>query len=119
MKTLLIASAIVAAVTLPAQAEWVRLGSSENAAIAIDTSSVKRTGSNRLYWSRVEYFVPQLGFSRIDTYQRANCKQNRIRTIETRGYDLAGQLIERSLKARTQDVVPDTLDGLAFEEVCR
>lgn len=118
MKALLIASAIVAAVALPAQAEWVRLGSSDNAAIAIDTSSVKRTGSSRLYWSRVEYFVPQSGFSRIDTYQRANCKQSRIRSIETRGYDLAGQLIERSLKGRTFDVVPGTLDGLAFEAVC-
>lgn len=118
MKALLIASALVAAVSQPALAEWVRLGSSENAAIAIDTSSIKGTRSSRLYWSRIEYFVPQSGFSRIDTYQRANCKQNKIRTIETRGYDLSGQLIERSLKSRTQDVVPDTLDGLAFEAVC-
>lgn len=118
MKTLLITLGLVTAVAMPAQAEWVRLGSSDNAAIAIDTSSIKRTGSSRLYWSRIEYFVPQSGFSRIDTYQRANCKQGRIRTIETRGYDLAGQLIERSLKARTQDVVPDTLDGLTFEAVC-
>jgi surface-adhesin protein E len=118
MKALFIASALVAAVAMPALGQWVRLGTSDNAAIAVDTSSIKRSGSSRLYWSRVEYFVPVNGFSRIDTYQRANCNQRRIRTVETRGYDMAGQLVERSLKARTQDVVPDTLDGLVFEKVC-
>lgn len=119
MKTLLIASAIVAAVASPALAEWVQVGSGDRAAIAIDTSSIKRTGSSRLYWSRLEFWIPREGFSRIETYQRANCNQGRIRTIETRGYDLSGQLVERSLKAHTIDVVPDTLDGAAFEVVCR
>jgi hypothetical protein len=119
MKTLLIASAIVAAVALPAQAEWVQVGSGDRAAIAIDTSSIKRTGVSRLYWSRLEFWEPSNGFSRIETYQRANCNQGRIRTIETRGYNMAGQLIERSLKTHTVDVVPDSLDGAAFEAVCR
>ena len=118
MKSFWIAPLFLLAVALPAQAQWVRIGSSDNATFSIDTSSVKRTGSSRLFWSRLEYFVPQSGFSRIDTYQRAYCSSGRIRAIEMRGYDLAGQLIERSLKARTQDVVPDTLDGLAFEAVC-
>lgn len=107
----------LASMILPAQAQWVTLGSSDRASIAIDTSSIKASGSSRFYWTRLTYFLPEGGFSRIDSYEKASCNSQRVKPVTMRGYNLAGQLVEES-PGKSQYIVPGTLGSLAFEAVC-
>ena len=100
--------------------EWMTLPEGRNVIVAVDRSSIRTSGSDKVFWSVfLAKTVREDGFRHMLTQYSLNCERETSRTLATVFYKEDGSVMETSANPATDSPIPPgTMMSQILAAVC-
>ena len=114
---------ILLIISAPAYADWIKLASSTDGDMYIESNSIRKNGNFVLFWSLQDYKQKnELGDLSIKLKQEINCKEETIKIISlvsySRNMGLGNVNLSGNASREITHIPPGTLNEEIYKFVC-
>ena len=114
---------ILLIISIPAYADWIKLASSTDGDMYIESNSIRKNGNSVLFWSLQDYKQKnELGDLSMKLKQEINCKEETIKIISIVSYSknmgLGNVNLSGNASREITHIPPGTLNEEIYKFVC-
>ena len=114
---------ILLIISIPAYADWIKLASSTDGDMYIESNSIRKNGNSVLFWSLQDYKQKnELGDLSMKLKQEINCKEETIKIISlvsySRNMGLGNVNLSGNASREITHIPPGTLNEEIYKFVC-
>jgi len=114
---------ILLIISIPAYADWIKLGSSTGGDMYIESNSIRKNGNSVLFWSLQDYKQKkELGTLSMKLRQEINCKGETIKMISIVAYSknmgLGNVNSSGNVSGEITHIAPSSLNEEMYKFVC-
>ena len=114
---------ILLIISIPAYADWIKLASSTDGDMYVESNSIRKNGNSVLFWSLQDYKQKnELGDLSMKLRQEINCKEETIKMISIVSYSknmgLGNVNLSGNASREITHIPPGTLNEEIYKFVC-